>query len=338
MSDPSGKIVCPDCSTIVQKKNLIKHYRRMHPGLDPRKRMRESRDEPKITKPRFEATNSWIAGALVTIIVVAILIVAGLLVISFVHDNGSGINDERTVFFSASDGVVINASWYQSSRSDAETIYLIHDIGEDRTIWNDYALELQSEGFNVIAIDMRGHGESTKSIVSEDIVYDWTTMDHDDFLLYQADIQAAYDWVHGENNDGEPNTDAGSDGAFIGIGKGGIYGMNKFAKMSRERVMAGAVLSPRLFYPDPVLKEEFMNQVFQDWGDIRPILIATSEGDGAGKLAMNTTLATKEADGETNGEGFYVEGSAMGIDLLKNSGLKELILLTFDRSWEINPG
>jgi alpha-beta hydrolase superfamily lysophospholipase len=339
MSEPSGKVTCPDCSTVILRKNVVKHYRRNHPGLDPRKRMKESKEETRITKPRFEATNSKIAGVLVVIVVVILIIVAGLVMFSLINEDGSGTPDRRTVFFSASDHVVINASWYQSSRSQAETIYLIHDIGGDRTIWDDYARELQSEGYNVMAIDMRGHGESTKNLFNEEIVYDWTTMGHLDFIMYQADIQAAYDWVHGEDNEGEPNTDAGSDGGFIGIGRGGIYGMNKFARMSREeRIMSGVVLSPLLFVPDPSLPNEFTNQVFQDWGDIRPIMMAASDGDGTGGLAIDTIMTQKTDDGETNGDGVYVPGSSLGINLLRNKDLKERILLQFEASWGLSPG
>jgi pimeloyl-ACP methyl ester carboxylesterase len=338
MSEPSGKVTCPDCSTVVQRKNLAKHYRRKHPGLDPRKRMKETREEPRISKPRFEATNSKVAGVLVVITVVTLIIVAGLVVFSFINDEGTGTPDMRTIYFSASDHVVINASWYQSSRSGAETIYLVHDIGEDRTIWDDYARELQSEGYNVMAIDMRGHGESTKNLFDENIVYDWTTMEHLDFIMFQADIKAAYDWVHGEDNEGEPNTDAGTDSAFVGIGKGGLYGMYKFARMSQERVVSGVILSPMLFYPDTDLIDEFMNRVLEDWGDIRPIMMAASEGDGTGVLAINTTMTRKVEDGETNGDGVFIEGSSLGIDLLKNSDLKERILLQFENSWGLSPG
>lgn len=332
MSDLSGKVSCPDCSMNVQSKNLAKHYRRLHPGLDPRKRLRETREEPRINKPRFEATNSWIAGVLVVVAIVVMIIVAGLVVLSFINDGGAGTPDKRTVFFSASDGVVINASWYQSSRSEAETIYLVHDIGEDRTIWNDYAKELQSKGYNVMAIDMRGHGESTKSIVNEDPVV-WTEMGHLDFLMFQGDIQAAYDWVHGEDDDGEPNSDAGSDGAFIGIGKGGLYGMNKFARMSQYRIISGVVLSPTLD-----CYELNVDQVFQDWGDVSPIMMAASEGDGTGGLAIDTIMTRKVEDGETNGDGVYVSGSSLGLNLLKNKDLKERILEQFENSWDISPG
>ena len=187
MSDPSDKMTCPDCNMVFQRKNISKHYKKMHPGLDPYRRIRESREQQKVRKPRFEASNSWVAGVLIVMGVVVMIVIASLLVFTFVNEGGDGLKDKRIVFFSASDGAVINATWYQSSRSNAETIYLIHDIGQDRTIWNDYAPELQSKGYNVMAIDTRGHGDSTKSIIDPDYVYDYAKRCYRPFICMEDD-------------------------------------------------------------------------------------------------------------------------------------------------------
>jgi hypothetical protein len=333
MSDPSAKVKCPDCSMMLNRKNISKHYRRMHPGLDYYKSLRRVKEEPKVRRPRFEASNSWISGAIVAIAVITMLVVGSLVIISFINPGGDSLIDRRTVFFSASDGAVINATWYQSSEAGSQTIYLIHDIGSDRTVWVDYAMELQSKGYNVMAIDTRGHGESTKSLLDPDYIYDYRVMSHYELEYVGLDIQAAYDWVHGQDNSGEPNSDAGEDGAFIGIGKGGQYAMQEFWRMSRERIVAGCILSPTL---DNYGLD--VDQVFEDWGDIRPIIMARSEGDGTGKLAMDTILNRKYEDGEENGIGIIVPGSNAGIHLLINKDLKEEILEVFESTWGISPG
>jgi hypothetical protein len=66
--------------------------------------------------------------------------------------------------------------------------------------------------------------------------------------------------------------------------------------------------------------------------------MARSEGDGTGRLAMDTILTRKENDGETNGYGLITGGSKLGIDLLESKDLKEEILETFEDSWGISPG
>jgi pimeloyl-ACP methyl ester carboxylesterase len=333
MSDPSSKVKCPDCSMMVHRRNISKHYRRMHPGLDYYKSLRRVKEEPKVRRPHFESSSSWIVGAFVAVAIVALLVVGSLIVISLINEGGDSLIDRRHVYFAASDGAVINATWYQSSEAGSPTIYLIHDIGSDRTIWKDYARELQSDGYNVMAIDTRGHGESTKSLWEPDYVYDYRVMSHYELELVSLDVQAAYDWVHGTDLGGELNSDAGEEGAFVGIGKGGQYAMKEFSRMSRERIISGCIISPTL---DNYGLD--VDQIFEDWGDVRPIIMARSEGDGTGELAMNTILTRKELDEEKNGIGFIVPGSNVGYTLLVNKDLKENILEVFEDTWGISPG
>ncbi|MBN1539515.1 MAG: hypothetical protein JW939_05170 [Candidatus Thermoplasmatota archaeon] len=334
MSDRSGKLKCPDCSMMVSEKNLQKHYRKVHPGLDPAKRMKEERGSRKthVRRRRSEVSKPVTIGIVLVLAVAIMIVVAVLLVYSILNDESEAATPGRTIFYAASDKVVINGTWYAASETGAETVYLIHDIGEDRTVWKGYATHLQSEGYNVLAIDLRGHGESLKSLISEDIKYDWTTMTHADLVLIKNDVQGALDWVHGDDETGKPNTEAGKLSSFVGVGKGGLYAMNAFSMLSREGVISGAVLSATLdCYGLDV------PQVFEDWGDVRPILLAASEGDGTAKLAMDTILDRMEQDGETNGEGVFVPGSARGIKLLGNKEFVEHLDDHLGKGWETTP-
>ena len=57
-------------------------------------------------------------------------------------------------------GIVLH---YQEFGSDsAPPIVLLHDVNDDRRSWDDVAA-LVSKSFRVLAIDMRGHGETTRS-------------------------------------------------------------------------------------------------------------------------------------------------------------------------------
>jgi pimeloyl-ACP methyl ester carboxylesterase len=258
-----------------------------------------------------------------------------LLVFSILDDDGRRIEEPRKIFYSASDGAIINGTFYPSPDKGAPMVYLIHDIGGSRQDFGDYPLELQEDGLNVLVIDLRGHGESTINIKSGDITYDWTTMEHIDFLGISNDIFGAYEWVYGDSPvSGEPNTDAGPDGAFIGIGKGGLYAMNRFALMSRQRILSGTIISPTLnCYGLDV------ERVFENWGDVFPILLAASQGDGTGEMAMNTILTRKENDDEKNGIGVFVPGSKVGSVLLNDEDLKEQISLVLELGWEVEaPG
>ena len=39
----NSRINCPDCGIAVESKNLIKHYKKNHPDMDPHSRIRETK-------------------------------------------------------------------------------------------------------------------------------------------------------------------------------------------------------------------------------------------------------------------------------------------------------
>lgn len=330
MPVPQGKVQCPDCGITVQGKNLQKHYRKHHPGLDPIQRLKETR-EKRIRRTHFEAPPAYILGVVAVFIVVGLLVIGTLLVYSLYFEDAEADGTKRDVFFSADDGFVIHATFYSTSKAGAQTIYLIHDIGSDRSVWDDYAKELMTRGYNALAIDLRGHGESVDRIDSEEKLT-WEDMGHDDFLDFSADMTAAYRWVQGDNLEGEPNTNVGDEGSMIGIGKGGLYVLNEVVTMARERMMSAVVLSPTLdCYSLDVI------QVTEDYGDVRPLVFAYSEGDGTSKLAVDTILELKDDQDESNGYGFYIEGTAKGLPLLDDEDLNEGILQVIDSGWKAAP-
>ncbi|HHD15258.1 MAG TPA: hypothetical protein ENK47_00955 [Euryarchaeota archaeon] len=326
------RIDCPDCGMRIERKNLAKHYRRAHPDLDPYERMKEARKERPPRKIR-EIPSSTVARVFIILFVAAILIAAGLLALSVFQRGGESLEPSRNMFYTASDGAIINGTFYPSSEKGAETVYLIHDIGEDRTVWNDYAMKLQEKGYNVLAIDLRGHGTSTLNIKSSDITYDWTVMDHEDMMGIMLDVQGAYKWVHGEDIDGNRNTDAGEMGAMIGVGRGGLFALSQVARMSREKMLSATIISPTLTCYDLDVP-----QIFQDFGDVRPVMLAASEGDTIAGKAIDTVMAAKEADGENNGFTYYVQGDGTGMALLKDEGLQEKILEIMEMGWSLGSG
>lgn len=323
----NSKLECPDCGLTISRKNLSNHYRRMHPGLDPRIRLKETRKE----RPQREIREIPIPPAtivVVTIFVVAILIVVGLLAMSFIQDGKSSVPKPKNAFYAANDGAVINGTFYPADESGASTIYLIHDVGDDRTVWTETAEWFQDLGYNVMTIDLRGHGESTLNIKTVDITYDWTTMSAEEMSGIELDLRGAYDWAHGSDQNGNMNTEAGEMGMMIGIGRGGLLAMNQASRMPREFVSV-VILSPLL----DVYNLD-VDQLFEDYGDLRPVMLACSEDDTFGKMTTERILERKEEDGEENGVGIFVPGNARGVDLLENDDLKESILDIIDEGWE----
>jgi len=65
----------------------------------------------------------------------------------------------ETQRFTTKDGRTIVGDYYEGSGKSG--VLLLHMMPADRTSWRALAGKLQENGFHVLAIDLRGHGEST---------------------------------------------------------------------------------------------------------------------------------------------------------------------------------
>lgn len=61
--------------------------------------------------------------------------------------------------FHTKDGITIAADYYPSTIQNG--MLLLHMMPSNRFSWRPFAVKLQENGFHVLAIDLRGHGEST---------------------------------------------------------------------------------------------------------------------------------------------------------------------------------
>lgn len=65
------------------------------------------------------------------------------------------------VTFQTPDGQMIVATMMEPSRRPAPAIILVHMLGRSRKDWESAGARLAGEGFTTLAIDLRGHGESS---------------------------------------------------------------------------------------------------------------------------------------------------------------------------------
>src|SRR5215475_9652648 len=75
---------------------------------------------------------------------------------------GSTASTETSPVFKTFDLVELHGSFDMPMGVPAPipAVLLLHGYGEDRTVWKDFAKELLSRGWAVMALDLRGHGES----------------------------------------------------------------------------------------------------------------------------------------------------------------------------------
>lgn len=100
----------------------------------------------------------------------------------------------QRVAFRTGDGVTIAASWYEPSHRPAPAVILVHMLQRSRRDWENFASRLASSGIGALALDLRGHGESSGEASSADSS-DHAAMVQDiraarSFLATRADVQS----------------------------------------------------------------------------------------------------------------------------------------------------
>lgn len=106
---------------------------------------------------------------------------------------------QKPVHLRTADGVNIFGTYYPTKVSPAPAVLLIHSIARDRTTWDEFASLLQQNGIAALAIDLRGHGESTRKLTADGPetidFHTFTGHDYQDMLL---DVEAAVDWLQAQ--------------------------------------------------------------------------------------------------------------------------------------------
>jgi dienelactone hydrolase len=62
------------------------------------------------------------------------------------------------------DGVSLAATWYEPGTRSAPAVVLVHMLHKNRHDWEAVASRLASEGIGALALDLRGHGESSGTL------------------------------------------------------------------------------------------------------------------------------------------------------------------------------
>ena len=162
-------------------------------------------------------------------------------------------SSSETVTIEAVDGLVLHATYFgPGGTAPFPGVILLHMLGGNRQVWadNGFADALTASGYAVLALDMRGHGESGSD-------QDWTKAGDD--------LQRVWAYFTGLENVDAKRT------AVIGASIGSNMALRTGA--DEPAIKTVALLSPGLDYRG-VTTEEAMTQFGQ-----RPILIVASEED-----------------------------------------------------------
>lgn len=130
----------------------------------------------------------------------------------------------RDIEMIAADGVRIAATWWPGRSAAAPAILLLHGNGASRALMAEKGRWLSGQGYAVLAIDFRGHGESQQEARS--------------FGLRESrDAAAAFAWLKARNGGGRI--------AVLGISLGGAA-----ALLGEEGPLPADALVLHAVYPD----------------------------------------------------------------------------------------
>jgi pimeloyl-ACP methyl ester carboxylesterase len=152
------------------------------------------------------------------------------------------------------DNVQLAAGFYPpvSLNGESRVLLLLHEAYRDRSVWNDFIIAAQEEGFAVIALDLRGHGGSMGG----------KTFDQ----AMEQDVDAVLDWVSASPDLNEERV------AIVGASLGANLALRAGAR--HPQINSLALLSPGMNY-----WEIGIESAMTEYGR-RPVLLVASEGDG----------------------------------------------------------
>lgn len=203
----------------------------------------------------------------------------------------------ETVSIEASDGLQIQAAYaHPGGEAPFPGVILFHMLGSNRTAWDEVGLtaQLLQNGFAVLNVDMRGHGETGGTV-------DWT--------LAEDDMQRVWDYFVSQEAVDEEKT------AVIGASIGS--NLSLVTAVNRPNVSTVILLSPGLDYRGVTTEDAII-----EYGD-RPILIVASEEDS---YAADSSRTLNEAAAGKAELQLY-NGAGHGTSMFNNeAGLPDLIL------------
>lgn len=177
------------------------------------------------------------------------------------------MNSEK-VILKTEDGIELSADYYPAE--SRRGVLLLHMMPANRKSWSVFAQKLQGIGFRVLAIDLRGHGESSGG---PDGYKKFSDAEHQASRL---DVEAGVEFLKSKGA-----ADLYLGGASIGANLALWY------MAEHPEVKAGIILSPGLDYRG-IKTASFMEKLAQE----QAIFLAASEGDKYSAESVNA-LAEK---------------------------------------------
>lgn len=198
-----------------------------------------------------------------------------------------------TVEIPANDGLMLVGDYYAQAEA-APAVLLLHMLGSERGAWQPILADLVDAGYAVLAVDLRGHGDSGGA---------------QDWALAETDIQAWLDWLR------EQDAVRADALAIVGASIGGNLALIGCA--NDAACVTAVALSPGLDYRG-VAPE---NAVVEGLAE-RSALLVAAQGDGYSADSVKQMAAA--AGGEIGLRLF--SGSRHGTNFFLTEGMRARIV------------
>jgi alpha-beta hydrolase superfamily lysophospholipase len=215
----------------------------------------------------------------------------------------------QRVSFRTEDGVTIAATWYEPAYRPAPAVVLVHMLQRSRRDWDDVAARLAGAGIGALAIDLRGHGDSSVPAASgespsyADMVQDIRAARR--FLATRGDVSPSRIGIAGASLGANLAAIAAADGGFSSV----------------------ALLSPSLDY-----RGLRIEAAVRKYGG-RPLLLVSSDDDpyaSRSALELQKTGASREL--------LTLVGAGHGTNMLSRAyELPQSLVDFFRRTLQLGP-
>jgi len=188
-----------------------------------------------------------------------------------------------TVTFVGEQGLTLSAE-YTPGKQKSTGLVLLHMDGRSSEDWKHFAEKMSKDGFHVLALDLRGHGKSTRLPGGKTLAYE--NLDETQYQLMVKDVGAAVTFLR-------TRTSANPDAiALVGASVGANLAIRYAA--TDPKISSVVLLSPGLDY------KGLSSEDAVDRYGVRPLFIAVSREDN---FAAKSSLV--------------LDSTAKGIKLLK---------------------
>ena len=213
------------------------------------------------------------------------------------------------ITFKTKDGVTITGSYFKSLKKQAPVFLLLHMMPATKESWNEFAYIIQRNEYAALAIDLRGHGQSTDM---NGIRLDYKEFKDEEHRNSMNDIVSAMEFLAGQN---------GIDMSRIAIAGASIGANLALWQASIDKnVRLIMLLSPGLNYRG-IMTDELAPR-FKG-----PVYILASEGDN--KSADSSRKLAGIFPGETKLE--ILKGDLHGTNMFNLEIMNDLLKWSFER-------